>query len=373
MKKLILQLILVFVVHCLAYDNELERITISPEGKRFVGAVSNEDFIAWGFNYDHALGGQLIEDYWVERWDKVEEHFAKMKALGANAVRVHLQFGKFMNSPTETNESSLNQLSKLLRLAEEVGLYLNITGLGCYHKDDVPQWYDQMEEADRWTAQAHFWKAVAKTCSNSPAVFCYDLMNEPVFAGNDKQGNEWLAGDSLGGKYFVQRITLDNAGRSREEIAKQWVDTLVEAIRQHDKDALITVGVIPWVFVFGGGKPTFYSPKVSENLDFVSVHFYPRSGEVDKALKALAAYNIGKPLVVEEMFPLHCSIDELDEFIEGSRDIVNGWFGFFWGLDIDDYQQIQEGKTDKEYSIQMAITKRWLEYFVGKDMGRLVD
>lgn len=344
----------------------LERIALSEDGRSFVTKQSNRDFVVWGFNYDHALEGKLIEDYWIDNWDAVELHFSKMKALGANSVRIHLQFGKFMDSPTNPNPESLARLAMLVRLAEKTGLYLNLTGLGCYHKQDVPQWYDQMNEKQRWAAQAVFWGAVSKTCAGSNALFCYDLMNEPVFAGNEKQGNEWLAGEPLGGKYFVQRITRDNADRSREEIAKLWVDNLVNAVREHDNDTLITVGVIPWVFVFGGGKPTFYSPDVSENLDFVSVHFYPKSGAVDKALKAIKAYDIGKPIVVEEMFPLHCSIDELEEFIDGSKEIVNGWFGFFWGNDIDDLALIEKGRTDKEYTISMAITKKWLEYFLQK-------
>jgi hypothetical protein len=63
-------------------------------------------------------------------------------------------------------------------LAEQTGLYLDLTGLGCYHKQDVPQWYDKLTEQDRWAAQAVFWETVAKTCAHSPAIFCYDLLSE---------------------------------------------------------------------------------------------------------------------------------------------------------------------------------------------------
>ena len=38
-----------------------------------------------------------------------------------------------------------------------------------------------MDEPARWAAQARFWAEVAKVCATSPAVFCYDLMNEPYF------------------------------------------------------------------------------------------------------------------------------------------------------------------------------------------------
>src|SRR5262249_35811739 len=110
-------------------------------------------------------------------------------------------------------------------------------------------------------------------------------------------------------------------------------------------------------------KPLFYSKAVSKNLDFVSLHFYPKQGEVAKALKALAVYDIGKPIVIEEMFPLNCSVAELDQFIEGSKTIASGWLGFYWGKTIDEYKQ-QKG------SIADGITLNWLEYFRKKTPPR---
>ncbi len=113
-----------------------------------------------------------------------------------------------MESPTEPRQHSLDQLARLVKLAEQTGLYLDLTGLGCYHKQDVPDWYDKLPEQDRWAAQAVFWEAVAKTCAESPAIFCYDLMNEPVVPGGDKKRDDWL-GPGFGDKHFVQFIALD--------------------------------------------------------------------------------------------------------------------------------------------------------------------
>lgn len=93
----------------------------------------------------------------------IVEDFQEMKDLGATVVRIHLQFGKFMDSPDKPNQHSLQQLARLVALAEEVGLYLDLTGLGCYHKQDVPPWYDKLEEQDRWAAQAAFWEHVGST------------------------------------------------------------------------------------------------------------------------------------------------------------------------------------------------------------------
>lgn len=330
-----------------------EAIRVSDDGKHFVLAESQRRFVVWGVNYDHDEAGQLLEDYWIEQWPTVVEDFAEIKALGANVVRIHLQVPKFMESPEKPNATHLAQLKKLVRLAESTGLYLDLTGLGCYHKQDVPAWYDEMEEAARWDVQARFWQAVADACRDSSAIFCYDLMNEPILPGETKE-TEWLTGE-LGGKYFVQRISRDLAGRTREEVARQWVKKLTAAIREVDNQHLITVGVIPWAHVFKGAKPLFYAPDVGQPLDFVSVHFYPKKDEVDKALDALKVYEIGKPLVVEEIFPLSSSIEEVDAFIEGSREFADGWISFYWGKTIEE--------SEKQGDFKGALIAAWLKYY----------
>ena len=52
------------------------------------------------------------------------------------------------------NQKSLDQLARVLQLAERKRLYLDLTGLGCYHKRDVPEWYDKLAEPERWDVQA---------------------------------------------------------------------------------------------------------------------------------------------------------------------------------------------------------------------------
>jgi hypothetical protein len=332
---------------------------IRVSGKNFVFSDSGLKFTPWGFNYDHDRTDRLLEYYWKDEWNTVVSDFQEMKALGANTVRIHLQVSRFMKSAQELNEESIERLARLVKLAETTGLYLDITGLGCYDKPDVPQWYNDLDEVARWDVQARFWEAVASTCSHSPAVFCYDLMNEPVLTEDDKT-RDWTPG-AFGNRYFVQRLTLDFAGRTQRQIAKEWVERLVPAIRKHDRRHLITVGAIPWSMVWPDAKPILYAPEVSTNLDFVSVHFYPEKDEVEKALKALAVYDIGKPTVIEEMFPLSCSVEELDQFIDGSRsrNIASGWIGFYWGKTIAEYKANKGSLAD-------AFVLRWLEYFAKK-------
>ncbi|MCA8992874.1 MAG: cellulase family glycosylhydrolase [Planctomycetaceae bacterium] len=349
---------LILLVAATASAKDLEWIEVSPQGDGFIRTESQRPFVPWGFNYDHEGDGALLEDYWDEKWPVVEEAFAEMKGLGANVVRVHLQFGRFMKSPTQPNAEALQKLQQLLRLAEETGLYLDVTGLGCYHKQDVPTWYDALDENARWQAQAVFWEAVAKTCADSPAVFCYDLMNEPVVPGGDSKRDDWL-GPGFAGKHFVQFITLDRAGRDRTEVARAWIKTLVAAIRKHDQRHLITVGLVPWSLDRPGLTSGFVPEKIADQLDFIAFHLYPEKGKLDEALDTLKGFAAtGKPVVIEEMFTLKCGADELGEFIDASQGKANGWIGFYWGQTPDELREVN--------TIPAAITLSWLELFQEK-------
>ena len=337
---------------------ELEWVRVSDDRKGFVGSESGSPFIPWGFNYDHEGDGQLIEDYWDQQWPTVESAFAEMKELGANVVRIHLQFGKLMQSPTEPRPASLKQLARLVALAERTELYLDLTGLGCYHKQDVPPWYDELSEEQRWAAQAVFWEAVAKTCADSPAIFCYDLMNEPVVPGGDKRRDDWL-GPGFGGKHFVQFISLERKGRERTEIARQWIDQLVTAIGKHDNKHLVTVGLVPWSLDRPGLSSGFVPERVCDQLDFIAMHLYPETGKVDEAIDIVKEFAaVGKPVVIEETFVLKCGADELEQFIDRSRPHAAGWIGFYWGKTPDEYRPAK--------TIPEAMTLSWLELFQRK-------
>src|SRR5215469_16850682 len=172
-------------------------IRTSADGSHLVCDETDHRFVPWGFNYDRDDAGRLLEDFWTDDWEKVAGDFREMKSLGANVVRIHLQLCRFMKSPDQPDDKSLARLNKLVQLAEQTGVYLDVTGLGCYHKQDIPAWYDAMDESGRWDVQARFWRAVAEVCKDSPALFCYDLMNEPIPSGDQK--GDWLPGQPLGG------------------------------------------------------------------------------------------------------------------------------------------------------------------------------
>ncbi len=360
-----LAFLLLFLVWPLsARADERQWVAVSGDQKGFVLKPAGKRFLPWGFNYDHDEKGRLIEDYWSSEWEKVERDFRAMKKLGANVVRVHLQVGKFLSGPDRTNEKALDRLAKLLRLAEEVGLYLDLTGLGCYHKADVPAWYDKMAEKDRWDVQARFWRVIAARCADSPAVFCYDLMNEPVVPGGRRQAGDWLSAP-FAGKHFIQFITLDQQDRPRPDIARQWVKHLTAAIREKDRRHLITVGLVDWSLDRPGLTSGFVPEKVVADLDFVSVHLYPKKEKIKEALDTLAGFAVGKPVLIEETFPLACSPRELEQFIDGSKKHAAGWIGFYWGQSPEELRQ--------STTISAALTLGWLELFQRKarEMGKV--
>lgn len=333
----------------------LPRVRVASGGSHFVLSGLEQKFVPWGFNY---LGefGKLAEDDWEtpEGWARIGRDFREMRSLGANVVRWHLQFETFMAAPDKPKPPALILLKKLLEVARRNGLYLDLTGLNCFRLKRVPTWYDALPEKERWAAQACFWSAVAETCAGDPAVFCYDLMNEPVIGEPGRNDHPWLGGE-LGGFHFVQRISNKPAGRETRDIADAWAGSQIAAIRGKDPDTLITVGVIPWALVWPAAKPVFYSPQILRHFDFVSVHFYPATGRLEKELAALAVYDLGKPLVIEETFPMECSVADFAKFVDAAAPRADGWISHFFGHTPAEHRAGAEPAG--------AITAEFLEYW----------
>lgn len=353
-------LVAAVVAGCMAVPKpattRLERIVIASDGKSFLHAASKTPFRPWGVNYGN--NGRLLEDFWDAEWPTLAKDFAKIRMMGGNVVRVHLQVGKFMDSPTQSNAAALAKLGRLLELAEQSGLYLDITGLACYRPTATPRWYDALDEKARWDAQAIFWRAVAARCAASPAVFCYDLINEPISPAAVRA--KWYSGNLFGGYDFVQFIARDPAGRTRGAIATTWIDKLTAAIRAEDPKRLITVGLLPWVT---GWKHLsgFVPAEVAPHLDFLSVHIYPKTKLPDEAPRALRECAVGKPVVIEETFPLECTAAEWDEFLRGSRAVAGGWVFHYDGETVAEIDALERaGKL----TIAKAIWREGLRSFV---------
>lgn len=154
-------------------------------------------------------------------------------------------------------------------------------------------------------------------------------------------------------------MTLSAAGRPRHEVARKWINQLVAAIRKHDRRHLVTVGLVPWSLDRPGLTSGFIPEKVTGDLDFIAMHLYPESGKVEQALETLEGFAaVGKPVVIEEIFPLKCSAEELASFMDDSRQHATGWIGFYWGKTPDEYRATK--------TIRAAIVLSWLDLFQEK-------
>ena len=61
---------------------------------------------------------------------------------------------------------------------------------------------------------------------------------------------------------------------------------------------------------------------------------------------------MGKPVVIEETFPLECTVEELEAFLRSSRDIAFGWLRHYDGATVEDYDPIErEGKLNAPQAI----------------------
>jgi hypothetical protein len=330
----------------------METVKIGSDNKGFVLHPSGDRYIPWGHNYASVdILERLTNDP-----ARVERDFREMKAAGTTVVRIHPEMSRILVGRDKVDPHAIEQLRKLLKIAENSGVYLKITGLACYQIKGRMAWYDEMDERDRWKTQAFFWEVIARTCVESPAVFAYDLVNEPTAFG--KLADGWYMG-RMGDLEFCQRLSLDPGQRSGDDIFCEWTQGMVAAIRQHDRTHLITMGMLPF--------PGAYKA-AAEHLDFVSPHLYPERGKVDDDIKLLKRFDWGKPVVIGETFPLRCGVDDQREFLLKSRAFARGWIGHWPD---ESPAKLIELKKNGKATIHNAIWLSWVELFqeIGPQMN----
>jgi hypothetical protein len=324
-------------------------ITVNPNGSGFTLSPGDTAFIPWGFNYSRDERYRLLEDYWnttgPDGWAKVERDFREMKLLGANVVRINLQFARFMEAPGRPNRINLARLERLVDLAESLGIYLDITGLGTFRTTAVPAWYNGLSEGERWAVQAEFWEAVATVGANHPGVFAYNLMNELLVSTERRARGEWTLPVELDGLRYAEYIDIDPDGRSAPDIARAWIRQMKDAIRKHDARHLITFGMI-WIDGVDPERMPIAPSAIAPEVDFFGVHMYPVTKRVDFALASLAHFRDGRPIVIEETFPLRCSPTEHVDFLRRSRTIASGWLMHFWSLSPGDLGDKTDAQTN---------------------------
>ena len=275
-----------------AHEQEPNRISIS--GGQFL-----EDGQIFTLN---ALNYYPQQHPWSEMWQNFGDidfanDFKLTRSLGFNAIRIFVQYDEF--GADRVDPRRIAQLQRLLDEADRAGLKVIITLFDFFLSYEV----------NTWTLSDQHLRQVVEGVKNHPALFAWDLKNEPD-------------------------LDFEQSGEAE---VMEWLRFIALRLRTYDPDHLLTVG---W------SQPE-HANKLDPLLDFQSFHFY-RSAE---ELESFLADNAGneKPLFAGELglhsynswwFPFRKSETDQQQHVAQLLDVVKEYdisYGF-WTL--YDFRQV---------------------------------
>ena len=348
--------------------NSMEFIQVAPDSWHFETAETHKTFIPIGVNYydpatyhtDPYGAFRVIGKFDSARTDR---HFAQLKDLGANIVRIFLSTVSFEPQLFKLNDTSFQTLDVLISLARKHNMYLILDLVETWEGEPAWQSWEYFAEEQTLQGFEFLLNAFGERYKNEPAVFAWDLLNEPATRGPDSG----IMGDLFGIWVRFKYRTTDNLMAAwndypltgelwnqiktpsyesfndqesrgstrfydfqlfREDIAYNWTRRLTDALRSADTNHMITVGLDQHSVPF---KPdgTYYKPYTSFNphkiaplLDYISVHGYDWWGEyADEFIEGLLRYSYtGKPVVLEEF-----DLNDLGLSINKIKRSCSGW------------------------------------------------
>jgi hypothetical protein len=317
---------------------------ISVHGDRLYAGA--KPWRAWGMNWGVSNEAPIIAYFdhpTAANLAVLRTQLGTARSMGANSMRVYLQLGQVMATPTHPHKQTLVALQRLLALAHDDRVYLDITGDLVWRPSRAPQWYERLSWQARWRVQARFWKFVAHAAASSPAVLCYELSSEPTVAPT----SGYYYGQ-IGNWWFVQSIATATGSRANS-LARSWTRMLAAAVRSQD-DRPVTIGLLP---VTGG---PFAPANIAGLLDMLIVHEYPTTGQAPAALSLIRSFAAShKPVLVGETFMLDDDAATQGAFLTGAARYITGAFEFFDGRD---------PATMAVHTIYDAIYKESLDQFM---------
>ncbi|MHC4521569.1 MAG: beta-galactosidase, partial [Planctomycetota bacterium] len=345
-----------------------------------------QPYVPWGTNYYDPNTGWAPKVWQQFDADRVAEQFEIMSGLGVNCARIFLAAAAFQPDVNTVDEEALEKLDAVVKIARRTGVRLILTGPD--HWEGKPSYW----KPDRFAGEAalkaleKFWTVVGRRYRGEPAIFAWDLLNEPQMPWSleswDPRWNSWLRskyqthetlktawGDELGADETLGSVEMpkDSGKRGnprlldwqlfREHLADRWVQRQIQVLRQVDPTHLITVGYIQWSYpVIRPGDPSLYAAfnprRQAQWLDFISIHFYPLMGRPwgskdnwDRNLaylqSVLAYCHVGKPVVLGEYGwygggappgrPLVTEDQQgrwITAEVEASRRLAHGWLSW---------------------------------------------
>ncbi len=385
-------LVVILVFLCVAAEGSvagrstMELVTVAPDGEGFAERDSGRPYIPFGTNYYDPNTGWAPQLWRQFDAVKVRGHFRVMSEIGVNCARVFLTAGSFQPSTGTVEKQALAKLDKLVEIARENNVRLILTGPD--HWEGQPAYWKPDRFAGETALQAleRFWDVVGRRYRDEPAIFAWDLLNEPHLPWFVEQwrprwnawlrktyenqkgleatwGDELTEADRLGDVAVPQDRAVNDNPRLRdwqlfrEYLADRWVRRQVEAIRRVDPTHLVTVGYIQWSYpLVRSGMPGRYAAfnphRQARWLDFMTIHFYPTLGSPFKSkenweknisyLQTVLAYcHTHKPVVLGEFGwygggapQHHPHVSEqqqarwIGEEIEASRSLADGWLSW---------------------------------------------
>jgi hypothetical protein len=243
---------------------------IRVEGNKFVDS-SGKEIIFRGLCYPDA---ERLER--LGRWN--ETFFNEAKSWGANIVR-------FAVHPSSLQTPGWDEYFKILdkgvELAKQAGLYVIMDwhSIGNLKEEKFTgrDYVTTQEETFR------FWREVAKRYKDEPAVAMYELFNEPTITGRTLGACTWYEW-------------------------KELCESLIDAIREHNPNALCLVAGFNWAYDLTNVGA---SPVNRENIAYVA-HPYPMKREEPWPEKWEADFGY-----VAKTYPLICT--EVGYCLENER------------------------------------------------------
>ena len=239
--------------HKVKIENEPEKDTLKTTQMNQIKdseiLVEAKPFTIKGINYypKETPWDMFGENYNLEI---IEKDFKLIKNSGLNSIRIFIQYEDF--GKEKVPPAKLEKLKEVLDAAENIGLKVVVTLFDFYGDYSVLNW----TLTHRHAAQ------IVSTFKNHNAILAWDIKNEP---------------------------DLDFDTRNKETVLA-WLSQMIKEVKKFDPNHLVTIG-------WSSPEAAIY---LSDEVDFVSYHYYKNIANFENDFKILKEQSLNKPIVLQE-------------------------------------------------------------------------